>query len=53
MVRETEAEIGIPQTIVHYILTEHLFKKKVAAQWEPHALIGTQKQHIPKLRKNI
>ncbi len=30
MVKEKEVETGIPQTTVHRILTEHLFKKKVA-----------------------
>ncbi len=31
MVREIETEIRIPQTTVHGILTEYLFKKKVVA----------------------
>ncbi len=31
MVRETEAEIGLLQTVIRHILTEHLIKKKVAA----------------------
>ncbi len=42
--RESETETEIPGTTVHCILTEHLFKKKVAVWWVPHALTETQKQ---------
>ncbi len=43
-VREIETETGIPQTKVHRILTEHLFKKKVAAWWVPNSLTNVQKE---------
>ncbi len=43
MVKKIEAETGIPRSTVHRILTELLFKKKVAVRWVPHALIDTQK----------
>ncbi len=42
--REIEVETGIPPSTVHSILTEHLFKEKVAVWWKPQALTGTQKQ---------
>ncbi len=44
MIREIGAETRIPQTTVHHILTEHLFKKNVAVWWVSHALIDTLKQ---------
>ncbi len=44
LVREVVAETGIQQTAVHCILTEQLFKKKVAAWWVPHTLTDIQKE---------
>ncbi len=44
MVREIEAKTVMPQTTLHHILTEYLFKTKVGECWVPHTLTDTQKQ---------
>ncbi len=49
MVREIQAETGIPQTAVHCILSKHLFKNKVAVWSVLHALTDIQKRTCLKI----
>ncbi len=52
--REMEAETRIPQTTVHRILTEHVFKKKGAVWQVPYALTDMQEQiHLKIVQEHL
>jgi transposase len=46
--KEIARESGIPKSSVHRIVTEHLQKRKVSAQWVPHKLSNEKKKHSEK-----